>query len=172
MKTDTPDHWESFLKVYGHAVYTAHLLEKDLATLLWFFEARKHNVIRRPTLHELDNLIDHLDRQPLGALLTNLCEHQIDHSVMELFQHAISNRNDLVHHFSMKFSAEIDDVNDFGKAVTQVEKLAAPIRLALAEAQSLVNYEIGRMRSDVERENGRTIAPFRPILGAKVDLDQ
>ncbi len=148
-----PQHWEDFLRVYGHAVYGAQLLEKNLATLLWFYESRKRNVIRRPTPQEIDAMIDKIDGNTIGDLLKSLQEYQIDWDAMQLFRNANVNRRILVHQFAAKFPDETGEASDFSEAVLRVRDLAAPIRAARERAEHLAGAEIERMRAQIDAEN-------------------
>lgn len=169
MTDETPEHWDSFLRAYGHAIFTAHLFEKHLGTLLWFLEARKHDILRRPNPDQLMVLIDELDGNPLGGLIDKLREYQIDQSIMELLTRANVNRIDLVHHFTVKFADEVSDGSDFSEAVLRVKELREPILLAHAEAQSLVTHEIDRMGADIVREREERKDPFRFLFDAGIN---
>ncbi|WP_446325515.1 hypothetical protein [Blastomonas sp. CACIA14H2] len=152
MTAKSPKHWHRFLQLYGHAVFTAQLLEKDLANLLWFLEARKRDVLRRPTPADLIALINELDGNPIGNLIHRLEEFQLDHSIVSLLKLANGNRIDLVHHFTVRYAIDINENNKFADAIQRVNDLREPILTAHAKVQSLVIAEIERMRVDTEQE--------------------
>jgi hypothetical protein len=151
-QSEHPQHWEHFLRHYGHAVYVAHLLEKDLANLLWFLDARKRNVIRRPTPDELEKMINEIDGNTIGELLNRLAEYQLEHEAMQLFRAANANRNVLVHHFTTRYPDETDEDSDFGDAARRVRTLAAPMRAAKEKAEQLASAQLAWMQAQIKAE--------------------
>lgn len=139
---------DEFFRQYGRAVYYAQLLERNLATFLCFYEARRQGVLRRPSPPEIDALFEKVDGNTTGDLLDKLREHHcLEPEQEDIFRLANRSRRALVHRFSMEHPDKFDP--DTGPACEEVLRLAEPINVALQLSKVLVEKEIERMRQEV-----------------------
>lgn len=146
------DSWDQFYLEYGRAVFTAQNLERNLATALWFFEARKRAVVKRPTPVEIDKMIDDFDKDTIGELINRLVDFQCfePHEEASL-RLANSNRKTLVHHFILQFADILQSQDGAETACEQVRHLTGPIFEANTLAYDLAAAEIQRMQGELKR---------------------
>lgn len=147
-----------FYRHYGRAVYFAQLLERKLAIVLCFHEARRRGVLKRPSPEEIDTIFNEADANPIGDLLRKLEEfHCLEPQQQEILRLANKNRRTLVHHFSVVHGDKFG--SDTSLACIEVQRLAEPIATALRLSEELAQREIQRMQEDALR-------PFKDIFGA------
>ena len=150
MVTNEPLDWNDFYIRFGRSVFFAQVLERNLALILCFHEARKRGVLKRPSPSEIDALIDEADGNTIGELLNKLSEFQcFDPTGERLFRDANENRRTLVRHFDFAHHDKFENLSGVGPACAEVDRLAAPIFEAMYLSKSLAEGEINRM----DREN-------------------
>lgn len=142
--------WDQFYIDYGRAVFTAQSLERNLAVVVCFHEARKRGILKRPTVVEIDLLIKEMDRNPLGALIDRLQEFQcLDPTEELLFRLANANRQTLVHHYIVNYE-ELIETNDVESARAEIRELAKPIIDANRVSAQIASNEIERMQIEIQ----------------------
>ncbi|MEM7780879.1 MAG: hypothetical protein AAF697_10850 [Pseudomonadota bacterium] len=136
---------------YGRAVLEAQRFEINLGLTLLYLEGRKRSLVKMRSREEVDALLDEIDGEAIGRLLSRLSEFHIpkDVDTIELFELAAANRNTLVHHF-MKEEVEDLDTISLRKAIDRVASLQEPIIKAKNESEALAIAEDSRMRAEIE----------------------
>ncbi|QIG53908.1 hypothetical protein G6N82_06840 [Altererythrobacter sp. BO-6] len=154
-ETNASSQWDAFFSAYGRAVFEAQELERNLATAMSFFEARKRAVLKRPTPNEIDTLMDELDGEPIGELIKRLNSfHVLDPSDLQTLNEANSARRVLVHHIGL-IHAEKFSASDVVGLCHEVGKLRAAVFHGLYLSARLAETEINRMSREAKsRANG------------------
>jgi hypothetical protein len=103
---------ESMSKVFqcaGRALFTAQLMEKELAFLLLIPEIKIKQ--RLPSEEDVQESIKRLNKMTFGTLVRKLKETAIMDTTSEnLLQEALDERNFLSHHFFDVYQGKLDDL--------------------------------------------------------------
>jgi len=108
MQDDKIKNLNSIYMHVGYALFSAQLMEKELAFLLLVPEIKKKKNL--PSDEEIKKVTDNLDRMTFGCLTTKLRDNaKMSESSDELLKKALKERNFLAHHFFSEYSGKLND---------------------------------------------------------------